>query len=194
VFHGRADGIFTVYRATDGERLWQFDVGTGVMAPPVTYTVGQTQYITVLAGWGGVGGLSNKVPGAKAGYGRILTFALDGPAVLQVSPFGHKEPPVPAVAEKQDPQAVQKGAQVYGGQCIFCHGVNAVGAALPDLRYSTKAVLDSLESIVLGGTRAVNGMPSFQQILTADDVKAIRAYIIARAQESAKPAASSPTQ
>lgn len=192
VLHGRADGIFTAYRATDGERLWQFDAGTGIMAPPVTYTVDQTQYITVLAGWGGVNGLLNSIRGAKPGYGRILTFALDGHAALNVPAFGHKDPPVPAITEKQDPQAVQKGALLYTGQCFVCHGVNAVSAALPDLRYSTKAVLDSLESIVLDGTRAGQGMPSFQQLLTAEDVKAIRSYIIARAQESAKPVASAP--
>jgi quinohemoprotein ethanol dehydrogenase len=53
VFQGRADGIFAAYRATDGERLWQFDAGTGIMAPPVTYTVDGKQYVTILAGWGG---------------------------------------------------------------------------------------------------------------------------------------------
>src|SRR5262249_33653951 len=48
IFQGRADGIFAAYRATDGERLWRFDAGTGIMAPPVTYTVHGTQYVTVL--------------------------------------------------------------------------------------------------------------------------------------------------
>jgi len=194
VFHGRADGIFTAYRATDGEGLWQFDAGTGIMAAPVTYTVNQTQYLTVLAGWGGTNGLMNTVAGAKPGYGRILTFALDEHAALKATPFGHKEPPVPAISEKQDPQAVKKGAALYNAQCFLCHGINAVSGSLPDLRYSTKPVLDSLESIVLDGTRAADGMPSFQQIFTADDVKAIRAYIIARAQESAKPLPSRPAQ
>jgi quinohemoprotein ethanol dehydrogenase len=186
VFQGRADGIFTAYQATDGERLWQFDAGTGIMAPPVTYTIDQTQYITVLAGWGGVSGLMNTVPGSKPGYGRILTFTLDGHTELKVPPFGHKDPPVPAVTEKQDPQNVQRGAVLYRTHCMLCHGVNARAGSLPDLRYSTKAVLDALQSILLEGTRAARGMPSFQQIFTADDVNAIRSYIIARAQESAK--------
>ena len=194
VFHGRADGVFTAYRATDGERLWQFDAGTGIMAAPVTYTVDQTQYVTVLAGWGGVNGLINTVAGAQSGYGRILTFALDRHAALKATPFGHKDPPVPAIAEKQDSQAVQKGGALYNAQCFLCHGVNAVSSSLPDLRYSSKPVVDSLESIVLEGTRAPDGMPSFKQILTVDDVKAIRAYIIARAQESSKPLPSTAAQ
>jgi hypothetical protein len=54
VFQGRADGILVAYRATDGKKLWQFDAGTGIMAPPVTYTVNAMQYVTVMAGWGDV--------------------------------------------------------------------------------------------------------------------------------------------
>jgi hypothetical protein len=65
--------------------------------------------------------------------------------------------------------------------------LNAVAGPLPDLRYASKPVLDSFASIVLGGTRASDGMPSFQEILSTSDVQAIRAYVIARAQETAKP-------
>ena len=34
VFQGRSDGMFCAYRATDGKKLWEFDAGTGIMAPP----------------------------------------------------------------------------------------------------------------------------------------------------------------
>jgi quinohemoprotein ethanol dehydrogenase len=193
VFQGRADGIFAAYRATDGEQLWRFDAGTGIMAPPVTYTVDGVQYVTVMAGWGGAAGLMNapSVGAARPGYGRILTFALNGTATLKVLPFGHKESPVPAITTKQNPRMVHEGSLLFNSHCFICHGLNAVAGPLPDLRYSSKEVLDSLESIVLRGTRASDGMPSFRKILTAKEVKAIRSYIIARAQESAKPTAAS---
>jgi quinohemoprotein ethanol dehydrogenase len=129
----------------------------------------------------------NGVAGAKPGYARILTFALDRSAVLEATPFGHKDPPVPAITEKQDPETVRTGGRLFNTQCGLCHGRGAVAGSLPDLRYSSKEVLDSLRSIVLEGSRAAYGMPSFNQIFTAEDVKAIRSYIIARAQESAKP-------
>jgi len=45
----------------------------------------------------------------------------------------------------------------------------------------------SYEAIVIGGARARLGMPSFQDLLTRDQVRAIQAYILSRAQESAKP-------
>ena len=46
------------------------------------------------------------------------------------------------------------------------------------------------EDIVLGGSRASAGMPSFKNILNAEQVQAIQAYIVSRARESAKPAES----
>ena len=187
VFQGRSDGIFAAYRATDGENLWQFDAATGVMAPPVTYTVDGIQYVAILAGWGGASGLMNTpfVGAAKPGWGRILVFALDAKSELNAPPFGHKNPPQPAITAKQDPAAVHAGALLFNSQCFLCHGLNAVAGPLPDLRYSSKAVFDSLPSIVLGGAKASGGMPSFKKIFSEKDVAAIRAYIIARAQESA---------
>jgi quinohemoprotein ethanol dehydrogenase len=189
VFQGRSDGIFAAYRATDGKQVWQFDAATGIMAPPVTYTVDGVQYMTVMVGWGGAAGLIN-TPAAgavKPGWGRILTFALDGKAILKAPPFGHKNPPRPAITAKQDPEAVHAGALLFNSHCFLCHGLNAVAGPLPDLRYSSKEVLDSLPSIVLGGARESGGMPSFKKILSEENVKAIRAYIIARAQEAAGP-------
>ena len=193
IFQGRADGIFAAYRATDGEQIWRFDAGTGIMAPPVTYTIDGVQYVTVMAGWGGSAGLMNTpaVGAAKPGYGRILTFALNGSATLKPLSFGRKDPPVPVITAKQNPRLVHQGALLFNGNCFSCHGLNAVAGPLPDLRYSSKEVLDSFVSIVLDGARASDGMPSFKKILTPKEVDAIRAYIIARAQESAKPAQAS---
>ena len=70
-------------------------------------------------------------------------------------------------------------------------GQNAVRPAgpLPDLRYSSKSTLEGIDGIVLGGKRASLGMPSFQKILNATQVREIQAYIVSRARESAKPAA-----
>ncbi len=82
---------------------------------------------------------------------------------------------------------IQGGTALYNGYCLSCHGINAVGGPLPDLRYTSKAKLDNLEAIVLGGALKQAGMPAFDKILNADQVGAIRAYLISRAQESAAP-------
>ena len=190
VFEGRADGVLAVYRATDGKQLWSFDAGTGIMAPPVTYAVDNVQYVTVMAGWGGSPGLYN-FPGSgpvKPGYGRILTFKLGGTATFKAPAFGHPNPPVPTLANNAPPPVVHEGGLLFSEYCMACHGVNAVAGALPDLRYASKETLEGIEGIVLGGSRASAGMPSFKKILDAKQVQAIRAYIVARAWESAKAA------
>ncbi len=188
IFQGRADGMLVAYRATDGKQLWQFDAGTGIMAPPVTYTVNGVQYVTVMAGWGGGPGLFN-APGSgpvKPGYGRILTFAIGGQAKLKVLPFGPQgPPPMPQLTYDSSPQLVHRGAQIFNSSCMLCHGLNAVGGSLPDLRYSSKDMIESLDQILLDGVFAPVGMPSYKKILNAQDVKALQAYIVARARESA---------
>jgi quinohemoprotein ethanol dehydrogenase len=185
VFQGRGDGILAAYRARDGKDVWRFDTGTGIMAPPVTYTVDGTQYLSVMVGWGGPAGLFNSpASGAvKYGWGRIVTFALDGKATLKVPAYGHKEPPKPALPANAPPAVVQLGAQVYGNSCMFCHGINAVGGTLPDLRYASKETMEQFEEIVLRGSRASAGMPSFAKLLTPEKVRAVRAYVLARAAE-----------
>jgi quinohemoprotein ethanol dehydrogenase len=195
VIQGRADGVLAVYRATDGKQLWTFDTGTGIMAPPVTYQVDGVQYVSLLAGWGGSRGLSNDPSRGpmKPGYGRILTFVLGGNAVLKAPVFGHKNPPpVPAIAADASPQVVHQGELLYNAHCAGCHGARAVAGPLPDLRYASKDILEGLDNIVLGGSRASAGMPSFQKILSADQVSLIRAYIVSRARASAKSADQSP--
>jgi quinohemoprotein ethanol dehydrogenase len=189
VFQGRGDGVLVAYRATDGKQLWTFDAGTGIMAPPVTYTVDGTQYLSVMAGWGGAPGLFN-APGSgpvKHGYGRILTFTLNGTATLKAPPFGHKEPPVPAITTNASPKTIHEGNLLFNANCGPCHGINAVAGPVPDLRYASKEVHQDFENIVLGGSRASAGMPSFKSILNTNQVRAIQAYVVARAAESSKP-------
>jgi PQQ-dependent dehydrogenase (methanol/ethanol family) len=188
VLQGRADGILAAYRATDGKRLWSFDAGTGIMAPPVTYQVEGVQYVSVLAGWGGPDGLGNDPSWGpvKPGFGRILTFTLGGNAAFKPAVFGHKgPPPMPTITVDASPQLVHQGELLFGDNCAGCHGGKAIAGPLPDLRYSRKETLEDIEGIVLGGKRASLGMPSFRKILNASQVRAIQAYIVARAREDA---------
>lgn len=188
VFQGRADGFFAAYRASDGGKLWEFDAGTGIMAPPVTYFVEGTQYVTVMVGWGGPQGLwngSNMGP-VKPGYGRILTFALGGTAILDAPVFGHADPPVPAMEVQATAATLTAGKRGYDKHCAGCHGGGAIAGPLPDLRYSTAETHAQLEAIVLDGARQSLGMPSFGDLLTPDDVKAIQAYILSRAEAASR--------
>ncbi len=50
VFLGESDGTFGAYDAKSLKQLWSFNVGTGINAPPITYSVNGKQYVAVLAG------------------------------------------------------------------------------------------------------------------------------------------------
>jgi len=185
IFQGRADGIFAAYRATDGELLWQFDAGTGIMAPPVTYLVDGNQYVTVMAGWGGPEGVSN-LPGqgdVRPGHGRIVTFALGQNAPFDPPAWGHDSPPTPAISMDATEEMIDQGRALYADNCRTCHGTNAVASALPDLRYATAEVHQQFPAI-LAGSRADLGMPSFADRLNVQQMRSIQAYVLARAAES----------
>ena len=81
VFQGTSDGRFVAYSADKGEKLWEINVGIGIIAPPVTYQIDGVQYVTVMVGWGGAfpltGGYSYIPELNTVNVGRVLTFALN---------------------------------------------------------------------------------------------------------------------
>jgi glucose dehydrogenase len=50
VFAGEMNGDFDAFNAATGQKLWHFNLGSGVNAPPITYRVDGKQYIAVAAG------------------------------------------------------------------------------------------------------------------------------------------------
>jgi len=50
VFLGLPDGTFSAHDARTLKELWSFNTGTGINAPPITYSVNGKQFIAVLAG------------------------------------------------------------------------------------------------------------------------------------------------
>jgi glucose dehydrogenase len=50
VFAGEMNGDLDAFDATSGEKLWRFNLGVTVGAPPITYRVGGVQYVAVAAG------------------------------------------------------------------------------------------------------------------------------------------------
>ena len=186
VFLGRADGFFRAYRATDGEVLWEYQQETGIAAAPVSYLVGETQYIAVLAGWGGPEVLFNIPIGAgSVGPGRLLVFALDESATLP-EPL----PPLPPIGEPTFELSVtaaelDEGRQLYFDHCLACHGFDAVsGGIVPDLRRMIAAGHRQFADIVVRGTRESRGMPRFDDVLDEDSSRLIQAYVLQRARES----------
>jgi glucose dehydrogenase len=188
VFEGTAHGALEVYRADKGEKLFSAETQSGVVAAPISYTVGSDQYVAVVVGWGGVFPLASGEPALKAGraqnVSRVLAFKLGGKASLpplpQVSPPRLHPPPPTANAA-----TVQKGEFLFQNYCSTCHGDVAVsGGVLPDLRYSGTLANSTWSDVVLGGSQQQYGMVSFAKELSKENAEAIRAYVIFRANQS----------
>jgi len=182
VFQGTSDGRFVAYSADKGEKLWEVGLGTGVIAAPVTYELDGVQYVAVMAGWGGTFPLTGgNVIGGGALPGRLLVFQLNGKGTLPEA-VAQKPNEVTAIIFDAAPERIDQGAGLFAQWCAMCHGIGALGGGgvVPDLRQSQPATFGRYEQIVLGGAYQSQGMPSFKQWLTVDDVKAIQAYILKR--------------
>ena len=53
VFWGTPEGFLKAADAKTGKEVWSFNVGTGIVAPPISWEQDGEQYIGVAAGWGG---------------------------------------------------------------------------------------------------------------------------------------------
>lgn len=190
VFHGDADGYLNVYAADTGQLLKRIDVGTSIMAAPMTYRVGGIQYVSVMAGYGG-GVLYEPFPKASAAYrfgndDRIVTFRLGGGHTPIPPPF--HSGPLPALPPRTgSPQAIARGEVLYNRYCARCHVFGR--GLLPDLRRTAPALSPAFYEIVLHGADQANGMGRFDDVLTRTQAEAIQAYLIDQAWQMQSPAA-----
>ncbi|WP_108645482.1 PQQ-dependent dehydrogenase, methanol/ethanol family [Polynucleobacter rarus] len=53
LFSGKQTGEFVAFDAENGKKLWEFQTGSGINAPAITYEHKGRQYVTVLSGRGG---------------------------------------------------------------------------------------------------------------------------------------------
>jgi PQQ-dependent dehydrogenase (methanol/ethanol family) len=184
VFGGDAYGMFSAYDAKTGKKLWSMDVKTGILAPAMSYEINGTQYVALLAGWGGAGGLSafrdpnTALSKYQTDQGRLFVFKLGGEK--QVAPLAAEgTPPSEPPAQKADAATIAKGFTLYHRTCLVCHGFFAQsGGEVPDLRLAPREIWDQYDAIVLDGALSANGMASFKDVLSKDDVAAIRAYVL----------------
>jgi len=184
VFQGRGSGEFIAYDAETGEQLWAFSSGTSIMPGPVSYEIDGEQYISVMVGRGGGGGLVGGPTAAKWGEienkNRVLSFKLGAKETLPAPPKRNLIlAPPPKVT---DAATLAKGKALYGTYCFMCHGLSTVsGGVIPDLRYSNEGIHALWNPIVLEGLFESKGMRSHGQVLSEDDAQAIRAYVIEQA-------------
>ena len=188
VFYGTAKGKFSAYNATTGDEVWSVNAGLGIISSPISYAIGETQYISILVGYGGFAGTGRPFLQEGWKYGkhprRLLTFRLNGDRVMpDMPPPDFSVNPVLMEGFDPDPAKADHGAMVYGLTCRLCHGggLNAISVG-PDLRESHIAANhEALRSLLHDGTLVSRGMPLFDD-LTDEDVEGIYHYIRAGAE------------
>jgi quinohemoprotein ethanol dehydrogenase len=179
VFQGDANGFLNAYSAADGRKLAALQLGSSIMAAPMTYRIGGTQYVAVLAGYGGAN-MSLPLDPKSAAYrygneGRLIVLKLGGGV-----------PPLPAprteVAQGElpprpsDAAEIARGELLYNRYCGRCHVFGR--GVLPDLRRSDLDTHTAFDAIVLRGAYVYKGMARFDDVLSPADAAAIHAYVI----------------
>jgi quinohemoprotein ethanol dehydrogenase len=184
VFQGDANGNLNAYSADTGERLASIAVGSSMLAAPITYRVNATQYIAIIAGYGG-GGVITGVPldPASAAYrygndGRIIVLKIGGPPPLLPPLVAELPWPVPP-PRPADTAQIDAGEVLYNRFCSRCHVFGR--GILPDLRRLEPPTHAIFNTIVLGGAYAPKGMARFDDVLTPADAAAVHAYLIDQA-------------
>ena len=191
VFQGDALGMFSAYDKETGERLWEFNTYTSMLAPPISFEIDGEQYVSVLTGSGGgdlFGGeplppIEIQASLTYNNFGRLLVFKLGGKEKLPIPDVRDTTIPEQTLADASVAQ-IQNGESNYNQYCAVCHGfvVKSAGG-LPDLRKMTTGTHDLFNKIVLEGILGSNGMAGFADVLSEEEVSNIHHYVRARAHE-----------
>jgi quinohemoprotein ethanol dehydrogenase len=183
VFQGAAEGELAAYDAASGKKLWGYQAGNGIIAAPMTYELKGEQYVAVMVGVGGAGQISGpaNMPTRPRLPGRLLVFKLGGTAkapAFQVPAQTRLD--LTHVSSTGD---VQHGFALFHQNCQVCHGPNASGAWLPDLKNSPMLMTQQdWKGVLIDGVSASRGMASFARFLTPKDAEDVRAYVISEAK------------
>jgi quinohemoprotein ethanol dehydrogenase len=165
-----------------GAIKWRYNTQVGVIAAPVSFAIDGEQYIAVAAGWGGATGLAVRFDGRnQVPPSRILVFKLGANNTL---PDGSNNfdlvaiPPRTIASSKE----LNDGLRLYAQHCTVCHGIAGISSkSIPDLRNLPIFFYENFNQVLLEGMMESAGMPSFNGVLTTQQVDNIYAYVIEEA-------------
>jgi quinohemoprotein ethanol dehydrogenase len=182
VVRGDVAGQLTLFAADSGKLVQRIDVGTSIMAAPMSYSVHGEQFIAVMAGYGG-GTLAMPYPQESAAHrygnaGRIIAFKLGGAQMPKLQPSVQTPIPDPP-AREGSPQSIAAGEVLYNRFCARCHVFG--DGLLPDLRRLSGATHQLFYEIVLHGAYRAKGMARWDDVLSRTDAESIHAYLVDQA-------------
>jgi len=181
VFQGAADGKLRIHDAATGKVLRTIDIGTSIMAAPISYAIDGVQYIAFTAGYGGPQGgffAPGTAPATYDNYERLIVLKLDGGAVplpLRRRPVLASPIPSPIAAT---PAQIARGQALFEQQCNRCHVMGGAAGIYPDLWNMPPEIIDAFDMIVGEGALAEAGMGNFSSSLSKADIDAVKAFIV----------------
>jgi mono/diheme cytochrome c family protein len=160
------------YKEPKAGNLWVFALDGGPSAPMTEETNLTTRQ-----------GALPKVgePGSTLG-GRVLP-GYGFPPTEGGQPIEGEAPPQPTAATQSEfnplaseGEAIARGERIYRGRCVGCH--QAGGASGPNLFRTPLGQAEFVDVVAKG--RGGTLMPSFESLLTAEEIREIYAFVLSR--------------
>jgi alcohol dehydrogenase (cytochrome c) len=164
-FVGRNDGRLTALASHDGTKLWEFQTGAGMNAPPSVFEHQGRQYVVAYSA-------GNLFAGSAKGDSLWL-FSLEG-ALEPVPPANRLMTFTEAAGGAAD---FENGLAVYETACTFCHGEDGLGGHGGG---TTLADANSRGAVIQIINEGRNDMPPFGGTLTAEQIRDVSDYVIER--------------
>ena len=185
VFRGTGDGRFVAYKADTGEEVWSSYVQNRGVGGPISYAIGEDQYVAIALGRGAATMRKDVVPypADVPHANRVVAFKLGGNAALPDYIYTPQELRAPPV-EEINIETAAVGRKVFHRYCFACHGREARGNRIqPDIRFSDYLDNGFWDDVVMDGILSGVGMVSFADAMSPELSEAIRQYVIMEAQK-----------
>ncbi len=180
VLQGSSDGFLTAYDAETGEVLRRIEIGTAILAAPMSYYLDGEQYVAILAGYAGPGAAFPPDSAAMKyeNFERLVVLKLDGGEIPMPPPLANEvqQPmPEPIAASAQ---TMERGRSLYQTTCNRCHMLGGSRSNYPNLWNMAPGTIDAFEAIVGEGALVYGGMGDFSNVLSKPDIAALKAFIV----------------
>jgi quinohemoprotein ethanol dehydrogenase len=183
VIAGREDGSLVAYADDTGAVLQLLQTGAATIAAPMTYEVDGVQYIAVMQGLGGAYTYTLEAAN-QAHYldqGRILVLRLGGGSVPRPASAAPGLPAARPPGHGGTAAQIALGRSLFNTWCAKCHA--GASSEVPDRGMLERGIsdLEIFKAIVMQGALVPRGMARFNDVLSAADVEAVRAFLVSEA-------------
>jgi alcohol dehydrogenase (cytochrome c) len=174
LFVGRNDGRLTALDSSNGKKLWQFQTGSGMNSPAVTFEYQGKQYVLAYAG-------GNTLAPSPHGD-NVWLFSLDGTMPETEAPGKTGTAATAEVKVADGNPDVAAGELVYRSACVACHGADGRGGHGGGIDLANARDYKMVVNTVAQGRR---NMPALGAAFTPEQLRDVAGFV---SQKIARPA------